>query len=198
MVLCLISAMKCTFGHQQNRSSNPDQSSLGPQSSPDDRQHSQHVCTSSQWDVTPPIQSDITNCSETDVRLLAIRPTRPRSAETRASQKAPRDTEDDHPELGPLGDGSHFTEEAVLGNGEWWSNRNADDSLLSHDRTGLRVQTSSCYNYIIVLNISVVFTLHIFHLHKRANSARRVHGVALVVFWHALHWFTDRILASAT
>ena len=82
-----------------------------------------------------------------DVRSPTIGPTRPRSPERRASQKRPRDTEEDRPELGPPGNRSRFTEEAVLGNGERRSTRNADVGMPGHeDRTGQGAQTSSRYN----------------------------------------------------
>ena len=90
--------------------------------------------------MTAHIQSDI-DSSVIDVQSPTIGPTRPGTPETRASQKGPRDTEEDRPQLGPLEDRSRFTEEAVLGNGERRSTRNVDDGL-----PGLRSQTSSRYN----------------------------------------------------
>ena len=70
----------------------------------DDRQQSRREWTPSPWDVTASIQSDIDG-SMIDVRSPTIGPTRPRSPEMRVSQKGPRDTEEDRPELRPRGIG---------------------------------------------------------------------------------------------
>jgi len=144
-VTSLWSTIKRSIGHQQVQSPSLDPESVGPPPPLDDRQHSQREWTPSPWDVTAPTQSDIDG-SMIDAQSPTVGPTRPRSPETRASQKGPRDTEEDRPELGPPGDRSRFTEEAVLGNGERRSARNTVDGLPSRDRTGLRAQTSSRYN----------------------------------------------------
>ena len=116
-VTSLWTTIKRAIGHRQDQPSSWDPESVEPPPPPDDRQHSQGEWTPSPWDVTASIQSDIDG-SMIDVRSPTIGPTRPRSPEMRASQKGPRDTEEDRRELGPPGDRSHFTEEAVLGNGE--------------------------------------------------------------------------------
>jgi len=76
-----------------------------------------------------------------DVRLPTIGSTGNESH----SQNGPRDSEEDRPELGPLGDRSRFTKEAVLGNEERRSTRNVDDRLPGHDRISLPEQTDSLY-----------------------------------------------------
>ena len=145
-VTSLWTTIKRAFGPRQDQPPSLNTESVGPPLPPDDRQPSQREWTPSPWDVTAPIQSDI-DSSEIDVRSPTIGPTRPRSPETRASQEGPRDTEEDRPELGPPGDWSRFTEEAVLGSGERRFTRNVDDRLPSHDRIGLTEQTSSLYSY---------------------------------------------------
>ena len=136
--------IKRAFGPRRDQSPSLNTESVGPPPPPDDRQPSRREWTPSPWDVTAPVQSDI-DSSEIDVRSPTIGPTRPRSPETRASQKGPRDIGEDRPELGPPEDRSRFTDEAVLGNGERRSSRNVDDRLLDSDRIGLQRQTSNRY-----------------------------------------------------
>ena len=143
-VTSLWATIKQTIGPRQDQSPSLNTESVGPPPSPVVRQPSRREWTPSPWDVTVPIQSDI-DSSEIDVRSPTIGPTRPRSPETRASQKGPRDIEEDRPELGPPGDRSRFTEEAVLDSGERRSSGNVDDLLPDSDRIGLPGQTSSRY-----------------------------------------------------
>jgi len=88
-VTSLWTTIKRAIGHHQDQPSSRDPESVGPPPPPDDRQHSQREWTPSPWDVTASIQSDIDG-SMIDVRSPTIGPTRPRSPETRASQKGPR------------------------------------------------------------------------------------------------------------
>ena len=139
-----IISIKRAIGPQQNPPQSLDSESVGSPPPPDDRQPSQREWTLSTWDVTAPIQSDIDG-SMIDARSPTIGPTMPRSPEMRVSQDGPRDTEKDRPELGPSGDRSRSTEEAVLGNGERRSSRNVDDGLPGHNCIGLLAQTLSRY-----------------------------------------------------
>ena len=149
-VTSLWATIKQTIGPRQDQSPSLNTESVGPPPSPVVRQPSRREWTPSPWDVTVPIQSDI-DSSEIDVRSPTIGPTRPRSPETRASQKGPRDIEEDRPELGPPGDRSRFTEEAVLDSGERRSSGNVDDLLPDSDRIGLPGQTSSRYICLYLL-----------------------------------------------
>ena len=145
-VTTLWTTIKRAFGPRQDQPPSLNTESVGPPPPPVVRQPSRREWTPSPWDVTAPIQSDI-DSSEIDVRSPTIGPTRPRSPETRASQKEPRDIGEDRPELGPPEDRSRFTEEAVLGSGERRSSRNVDDRLPDRDRIGLQGQTSSRYTW---------------------------------------------------
>jgi len=164
-VTSLWTTIKRTFGPRQDQPPSLNTESVGPPPPPDDRQPSRREWTPSPWDVTAIIQSDI-DSSEIDVRSPTIGPIRPRSPETRASQKGPRYIED-RPELGPPGDRSRFTEEAVLGSGERRSSRIVDDRLPGYDRISFPGQTSSRYT-------DTVQTLRGRPLPNTSNNSTRV------------------------
>jgi len=85
-VTSAMSTLGCVIGLRRERSCGPSQGYPGPHPSPDDRQHSQRVCSLPPRDATLPIQLDI-DSSKVDVRSPTIGPWRPRSPEMRGTEE---------------------------------------------------------------------------------------------------------------
>lgn len=107
-VTSAMSTLGCVIGLRRERSCGPSQGYPGPHPSPDDRQHSQRVCSLPPRDATLPIQLDI-DSSKVDVRSPTIGPWRPRSPEMRGTEECRG-----RPSWVRTTRWSHFSEEAVF------------------------------------------------------------------------------------